>query len=66
MSNTIQIKRTTVAGKIPIILQSGEIATNIADAKLFIKDLNNNIRIFSDDQTQISNLISMSMIFGGY
>lgn len=39
MANTIRIKRSTVAGKVPTTsdLSAGELAVNIADGKLFTR-----------------------------
>lgn len=39
MANTIKIKRSTVAGKVPTTsdLSAGELAVNIADGKLFTR-----------------------------
>lgn len=39
MANTIRIKRSSVAGKIPALsdLSAGELAVNIADGKLFTR-----------------------------
>lgn len=39
MANTLQIKRTTVAGRVPTVAQlaDGELAVNVTDGKLYLK-----------------------------
>ena len=49
MSNTIIIKKSSVAGKIPAVgdLQYGELALNYTDGKLYYKNNNNIIKTLS-------------------
>ena len=39
MANTLQVKRTTVAGRVPTTAQlaAGELAVNVTDGKLYLK-----------------------------
>ena len=39
MANTVLVKRTTVAGRVPSTTQlaAGELAVNVTDGKLFLK-----------------------------
>ncbi|QTI81487.1 tail fiber protein (plasmid) [Roseomonas marmotae] len=45
MGNIVQVKRSSVAGKVPLAadLEVGEIAVNLADGKIFTKDGSGNI-----------------------
>ena len=53
MTNTLLVKRTTVAGRVPNTSQlaPGELAMNIADGKLFLKRISGSETVVELGQT---------------
>lgn len=49
MANTLKIKNSNVALRVPTSLEDGELAINFRDGKLFFKDSNNEIKHFNSD-----------------
>jgi hypothetical protein len=43
MASTIQLKRSTVAGAVPSSLAAGELAVQMADKTIYLKDANDSI-----------------------
>lgn len=74
MGNVVQVKRSSVAGKVPLAadLEVGEIAVNLADGKIFTKDGSGNILelglsncvLLSGDQTIAGTKTFTSDIYG--
>lgn len=63
MSSTeIKLKKSSVAGKVPLVgdLQYGELAINYADGKLYYKNSSNQIKSFADSDF-ISSLINAEL-----
>lgn len=49
MSNLIKIKNSNIPNRIPSSLETGELAINVHDGKLFYKNSNNQIVFFNAD-----------------
>ena len=66
MAQTIQLKRSSVAGNKPGAsdLALGEIAINTADAKLFIKDSSNNIVEVLNGADNEANALALAIALG--
>jgi len=56
MANTVTLKRSSVAGKIPQVtdLAFGEVALNFADGRLYFRNSNNEIEFFQTPSEQES------------
>ena len=46
-NTTIQLKKSSVAGNVPVSLSSGELALNFYDGKLYYKNAQNTINYFA-------------------
>jgi hypothetical protein len=69
MSNKITIKRSSVAGKVPLPgdLEYGEFALNYTDGNLFFKDSSNNIATLASTQfVNVTGNITGGNIYGNY
>tara|TARA_S200002703_G_C3786728_1_gene242612 strand:- start:1103 stop:1804 length:702 start_codon:yes stop_codon:yes gene_type:complete len=62
----IKLKRSNVAGRVPTTsdLEAGEVALNLADAKIFSRDDNNNIVTLNPDVNNITNTFSLPNDWG--
>jgi len=62
----IKLKRSSVAGRVPTTsdLEAGEVALNLADAKIFSRDDNNNIVTLNPEVNQITNNFSLPNDWG--
>ena len=62
----IKLKRSHVAGRVPTNsdLEPGEVALNLADAKIFSRDDNNNIVTLNPDVNNITNNFSLPNDWG--
>jgi hypothetical protein len=49
MANIVKIKNSNVVGRVPSSLETGELAINISDGKLFFKNANNQIDSFNSN-----------------
>lgn len=72
MANTIQIKRSSVAGKVPLAtdLNTGELAINLADKKIFTRDAAGTIIELGAGSgggggITTGKAIAMALVFGG-
>lgn len=62
----IKLKRSNVAGRVPTTsdLEAGEVALNLADAKIFSRDDNNNIVTLNPEVNQITNTFALPNDWG--
>lgn len=65
MATAIKLKKSSVAGKVPLAgdLAYGELAINYQDGKLFYKDASNNVRAFLDSGQVLELLGDPETIF---
>jgi len=66
MANTITLKKSSVADKVPLTtdLSYGELAINYVDEKLYFKNSSNVVKVFTSDDKAPSAFARQFMLMG--